>query len=153
MKISLGDLRSVIREVLENDVESQIEELQAEPEFKDLETFVAMKLDNEEHSYDFVELQALARNIDAAKIVDKKRKISSASPAATSMVRNELDGYGLTFVAREAIKKTRGFTSSVHGTSPFAGMSGGSGIGDGGLRMGGGPGAMGSGERKITFKR
>lgn len=153
MKIRLGDLRNIIREVLEGDVEAQIEELQGEPEFADLEAFVAMKLDNDETSYNFVELQALARNIDAAKIVDKKRKISSASPATTSMVRDELDGYGLKFIGREAIKATRGFTSSTHGTSPFAGMSGGSGIGDGGLRMGGGPGAMGSGVGKTTFRR
>jgi len=157
MKLSIGELRSIIREVLEKDVEAQIEDLQEElkdiKSIKDLEAFVTMKLDNDEDSYNFVELQALARNIDAAAKDLEKWEISSASLATTSMVRNELEGYGLKFVAREAIKKTRGFKSSVHGTSPFAGMAGGSGIGDGGLRMGGGPGAMGGGKRMTTFSK
>ncbi|NDE18421.1 hypothetical protein EBZ80_26280, partial [bacterium] len=98
MKLSIGELRSIIREVLEKDVEAQIEDLQEElkdiKSIKDLEAFVTMKLDNDEDSYNFVELQALARNIDAAAKDLEKWEISSASLATTSMVRNELEGYG-----------------------------------------------------------
>jgi len=91
MKLSIGELRSIIREVLEKDVEAQIEDLQEElkdiKSIKDLEAFVTMKLDNDEDSYNFVELQALARNIDAAAKDLEKWEISSASLATTSMVR------------------------------------------------------------------
>lgn len=151
MKLTVGELRKIICEVLEDDAEEQIEELQASPEFKNLDSFVNMKLDDDDYSYSFVELQALARNLDALKSGEKKKLISSASKSTTGAVRSELDGFGFKFVGRQPLKSTRGIASSSHGTSPFVGMAGGSGMGSGregpiGFGMGGGPGAIGSGK-------
>lgn len=151
MKIRLGDLRRIIREVLEGDVEGQIEELQGEPEFKSVEAFAGMKLDNDEFEYNFVELQALARNIDQEAT---ENPVATASQATINGVRGELEGLGFKFVGRAPVKRVRGVTSSVHGTSPFVGMHGGSGAGgfggEAGFGMGGGPGAMGSGKKWVA---
>ena len=153
MKLSIRELRGIIREVLEKDVEAQIEKLQGEPEFASVEKFIESKLDDDDYSYNFIELQALARNIDQSTKMSKRLRVGDASLKTVDVVRAQLDGMGFKFVGRETVKKTRGFTSSVHGTSPFAGMAGGSGIGDGGLRIGGGPGAMGGGKRMTTFSK
>jgi len=148
MKIRLNDLRRIIREVLEGDIEAQIEELQGQPEFGDVEMFAGMKLDNDEYEYNFIELQALARNIDQATT---EELVATASQATINKVRGELEGLGFKFIGRAPVKKVRGVTSSVHGTSPFVGMHGGSGAGgfggEAGFGMGGGIGAMGSGKK------
>lgn len=152
MKIRLSDLRRIIREVLEDDVEEQIEELQGEPEFKNVELFADMKLDNEEFEYNFVELQALARNADQKDVSRSKVRVSSASQATVNKIRDELEGLGFKFVGRKPLKSVRGVTSGIHGSSPYAGMHSGSGMGINsagpvGFGMGGGPGAMGSGKK------
>jgi len=152
MKIQLGDLRQIIREVLEDDAEDQIDELQGEPEFKSVESFADMKLDNDEFEYSFVELQALARNVDQKDVSRSKVRVSSASQATVDKIRNELDGLGFKFVGRKPLKSVRGVTSGIHGSSPYAGMYSGSGVGINaagpvGFGMGGGPGAMGSGKK------
>lgn len=148
MKIRLSELRQIIREVLEGDIEAQIEELQGQPEFGSVEMFADMKLDNDEYDYNFIELQALARNIDQAAT---EELVATASQATINKVRGELEGLGFKFIGRAPVKKVRGVTSSVHGTSPFVGMHGGSGAGgfggEAGFGMGGGPGAMGSGKK------
>ena len=153
MKLSVRELRVIIREVLEKDVEAQIEDLQEEPEFTSVEKFIETKLDDDDYSYSFIELQALARNIDQTTKKNKRLRVGDASMKTVDVVRAQLDGMGFKFIGREKLQKTRGFKSSAHGTSPFAGTSGGSGIGDGGLRIGGGPGAMGGGKRMTTFSK
>jgi hypothetical protein len=144
MRIQIGKLRRVIREVLEDDVERQIEELQDESEFKSVEAFAGMKLDNDEFEYNFVELQALARNIDQEAT---ENPVATASQATIDKVRGELEGLGFEFVGRAPVKKIRGVTSSVHGTSPFVGMHGGSGAGGFGGEAGFGMGGVRSGRK------
>jgi hypothetical protein len=150
MKIKLSELRQIIREVLEDDVEERIEELQEESEFKDIGSFIEMKLENDEYEYGFVELQALARNMMAAMQGGRASSYSSPSAVIVDRIKRELRDMGFKFVGREPLKKTRGFTSPMHGSNRFAGMAGGSGMGssfDGpsGFGIGGGPGAIGGG--------
>ena len=152
MKIRLGDLRQIIREVLEDDVEDQIEELQGQPEFKSVEVFADMKLVNEDFEYNFIELQALARNMDQGNVSSSKSRVSTASKATVDRIRDELDGLGFKFVGRAPLKSVRGIRSGMHGSNPYAGMHSGSGMGINsagpvGFGMGGGPGAMGSGKK------
>jgi hypothetical protein len=152
MKVSVGDLRRIIHEILEEDIEEQIETLQGEPEFKNLEMFTNFKLDNDEFEYNFVELQALSRNMDQKGMSRVKVHVSAASQTTVDKIRNELEGLGFKFVGRKPLKNIRGVTSGIHGTSPFVGMYGGSGMGINasgpvGFGMGGGPGAMGSGKK------
>ena len=52
MKITVGRLRSVISEVLEKEAESEIEALRREPQMREVESFIAFKLDNDEYEYD-----------------------------------------------------------------------------------------------------
>jgi hypothetical protein len=150
MKMLLSELRQVIREILEAEVEEQIEELQNDVAFRDVGSFIESKLENEEFDYSFVELQALARNEMHKSIGGKKSHVTSPSQSVVDRIKGELKGMGFKFVGREPLRKTRGVTSPVHGSHPFAGMAGGSGMGsslDGptGFGMGGGPGAMGGG--------
>ena len=152
MKITISELRQIIREVLEDDVEDQIEELQGQPEFKSVEVFADMKLVNEDFEYNFIELQALARNEDQRSVSRSKSRVSTASKTTVDRIRNELDGLGFKFVGRAPLKSVRGIRSGIHGSSPYAGMHSGSGMGINsagpvGFRMGGGPGAMGSGKK------
>ena len=138
MKMLLSELRQVIREILEAEVEKEIEELQNDVAFQDVGSFIESKLENEEFDYSFVELQALARNEMHKSIGGKKSHVASPSQSVVDRIKDELNGMGFKFVGREPIRKGRGFTSPSHGKNPFASMSAGSG-------MGGGPGAMGGG--------
>ena len=150
MKMLLSELRRVVREVLEGDLEERIEELQVSPEFQGVQAFVDYKVDSEEYEYDFAELQALARN-EAQKKVGGKLTVSVPPQGTIDKIRRELEGeWGFKFVGRQPVRKGRGFTSPSHGKHPGAGMSAGSGMSSGwggptGFGMGGGPGAMGGG--------
>lgn len=150
MKTTLGMLRSLIIETLEKEVENQIEALRDEPEFRSIQTFIDDRLDSDIYEYNFMELHALARNMTQASM-GKKHQISAATIDKLEQVKKELNELGFKFVGRMIPKKTRGFTSSAHGTHPFAG-SGGGGSGFGSDRSGqtftsygGGPGAIGGG--------
>ncbi len=130
--------------------EDDVEALVGEPEFKNVETFVAAKLDNDEYSFNAVELQALARRADEEKL---GHDVGLASPLTTKSIKQSLvDDFGFKFDPRQPAKHFRGGMSSSHGSHPFAGSGGGgSGFGSdfgGGTftSYGGGPGAMGSGE-------
>lgn len=139
-----------IVEALDDDDEEAIAELMKQPEFKDIDAFIANKLDNDEFDYGFLELQALARNAARKRTHDKR--VTNASKEDIDGVRKALEGgMGFQYVAREPIKRTRGHLSNSHGTHPFAG-SGGGGSGFGSDRsgttftsFGGGPGAIGGG--------
>lgn len=148
MKIRLSELRSIIREVLEDDVEEEIDEMMASPEYGDIDSFVEYKFDNDEAVYNFMELQAVARNLTQEKL---GKPVTVAAKGDIDLVKSAAESYGLKFVGREPIRRVRGVTSSAHGTSPFVGMHGGTGMGgfggSDGIGMGGGPGAMGSGKK------
>jgi len=129
------------------ETEDEIEEMRGSPEFRDIDTFAEYKLDNEEDSYDWKELQALARNLAALRV---GRPEAAASKADVDTVKKELDSIGFSFVPREALKAVRGATSNSHGTHPFANSGGGGsgfssdrGGGGGFTSFGGGPGAVG----------
>ena len=47
MKITIGQLRSIISEVLEKEAESEIDELRREPQMQNVESFAAFKLEND----------------------------------------------------------------------------------------------------------
>jgi curved DNA-binding protein CbpA len=137
-------------EAQENETQDEIEELRHTPEFRDTDAFVAMKLDNDEFSYTFVELQALARNATAQRTGN--RDVTVPSQTDVTRVRATLEGeIGFKYVPRQPIKDVRGARSNAHGTHPFAGSGGGgSGFGsdfNGGTftSFGGGPGAVGGG--------
>ena len=152
MELTIQQLRALISEVIEPDLEEQIVDLMGEPGFDSVNGFAEAKLDNDEFDFNFVELQALARNLTAKKKGLKAKTVSEADSAVVKSAKEELESLGFTFVGRKEVKKTRGFTSSAHGTHPFAG-SGGGGSGfssdmdfDGGFTsFGGGPGAIGGG--------
>jgi hypothetical protein len=139
------------RDNREDAFDDNIDEMIKQPEFKDVDSFVNYKLDNEEFEFSTQELQALVHN------TEKKRlgyNVSSVSSGATSNLRSILvNDYGFKFVPRAPVKFSRGGMASSHGTNPYAGMGGGgSGAGSemskhvGGFHgMGGGPGAMGGG--------
>lgn len=132
------------REAQEGDLQDQIDELRGTPEFEDVDAFMAMKLDNDELTYDFVELQALARNLTAQRTGNSA--ISTPGQQDLNAVRGALEGeMGFKYLPRQPTKDVRGATSNQHGTHPFAGAGGGgSGFGDGGFTgMGKGPGAIG----------
>lgn len=152
MKLSIQDLRSLIRETLESDVEEQIEELMEQPEYQTLEAFIEFKYDNDETEYNFMELQAVGRNLTRRKL-DRKMQgmIVGAGQSVVDQIKKTMEEYGIKFVGRQPLKKVRGVTSSKHGSHPFAGNSGGSGMGWGpdgpiGFGMGGGVGSMGGGK-------
>jgi len=146
-------LKSYIRTLLENledDVEDQIDELCSTPEYKSVNDFLEYKLNNEEYEFNFIELQALARNETKARTGDKRT--SAASQKETESIKDVLvRDYGFEFIPREKLKQTRGFTSPLNGKSRWAGQGGGgSGFGSdfGGstfTSFGGGAGAMGGG--------
>jgi len=140
----LRQLRSVISEALEAEAESEIDELRSEPQMRDVESFAAFKLDNDEYEYGFTELQALARNISSIRL--NRRDLSEPSQIDVDNVKKELADFGFKFVGREPIKQTRGYKTAL-GTHPFANSGGGgSGFGSGGFTSsGGGIGAIGSG--------
>lgn len=133
----------MILETLEDDVEEQIDELRSMPEFSDIDAFVAAKLDDDQYEFNYVELQALARNQTQATSGDKRT--GAASQTTTEKIRSILvNDYGFKFVGREKLKQTRGFTSPLNGKNRWAGQGGGgSGFSSGGLKMGGGSGTAG----------
>jgi hypothetical protein len=135
----------MIKETLEDEIEDQIDIVRKDPRCKTIDAFIEAKLDDDEYEYNFIELQALARNI-ASK---EKGYDKLASPSETASVKRALSDVGLKFIGREPIKNTRGICSPSHGTHPFAG-SGGGGSGSGTsfegpsfMGFGGGPGAIG----------
>lgn len=133
MKITVGQLRTLIREGINDDADDfndAVDELMKEPHMKTIDDFVAHKYEEEEESFGTVELQALARNLylsDAGRDV-KKGALATAPASYRDKVKAELDGYGLKFVPRDKVKHTRGFTSPFHGSNRYAGNHGGSGF-------------------------
>jgi len=149
MKICIGDVKRIIHEALEEDLDDKIEAIRKEPNFSSVSAFMSAKFDDDDYEYDFIELQTLARNATS------KRKgiklISMASDVDIAAIKKELNDMGFKFIGRQPSKKVRGFTSNAHGTHPFAG-SGGGGSGFGSdfagsthTAFGGGPGAIGGG--------
>lgn len=113
------------------------------------EEFIDMKINDDDFEFDHIELQALARMRTRQRTGNRN---ATASFQDTRDVKQELIDAGLEQASRsrdEGESRTRGFTSSAHGTHPFAGSgSGGSGMGSNregpiGFGMGGGPGAIG----------
>lgn len=133
----------MILETLEDNVEDQIDELRSLPEYSDIDAFVAAKLDDDQYEFNYVELQALARNETQFELGDKR--VGAASQAKTEKIRSILvNDYGFKFIGREKLKQTRGFTSPLNGKNRWAGQGGGgSGFSSGGLKMGGGSGTAG----------
>lgn len=149
MQITLGTLRKIITEALDQELSDQIEELMLEPYTSSVESFVEFKLENEETDFTPAELQAIAKNIWLEDGGDERGIVPVRY---VKIVKAELiDGYGMKFIPREPTRKTRGFNSSYYGTHPFAGSgAGGSGFGTGFdgpsfTSFGGGPGAIGGG--------
>jgi len=139
------------KEAMSGEVEDEIDELRQSPEFKSVDDFMAMKLDDDDFVYNFMELQALARNLAAQRTGD--RRVTVPSPTDVAAVRKTLeDEFGFKYVPREPARDVRGSSSNSHGTHPFAGSGGGgSGFssdregGGGFTAFGGGPGALGGG--------
>lgn len=133
------------------DVEDEIDELRRSPEYMDVDAFMNMKLDDDDFVYNFMELQALARNMAAKRTGDPR--VAVASKSDVDAVRKVLESeFGFKYVPREPARDVRGASGSAHGTHPFAGMGGGgSGFssdregGGGFTSFGGGPGAIGGG--------
>lgn len=142
--VTPGDWRSRTDAAFESDIEALV----SEPEYRSIDAFISSKLDNDDYSFSTIELQALARNIDAGRL---GHGVNTASLATLKSVKHDLINFGLDFSPREPVKFTRGTQSSAHGTHPFAGSGGGgSGFGSdfGGTTFtsyGGGPGAIGGG--------
>jgi hypothetical protein len=140
---SIGDYR----EVEERHFEESIEDLMNSPEFDSVEAFIEYKLDDENYEVTAKELQALTRKLDL-----DERGIVGALPPATlvSRIKTELTDLGFTFVAREKVKDFRGSFSAAHGKNRFAGMGGGgSGVSNGGIGLGSGPGVVANSGRTI----
>jgi hypothetical protein len=137
MKIS----KKFIFESLEESIEEQIDELRLSPEMQSLDTFINYKLDNEELSYNWIELQALSRNLTAQNAKfnkDYSDAVSAASPYIIHTVRKTLEEeMGFEFIPREKMKDVRGFSSNPHGSNRWVGNHGGSGFIDHVGAMGG----------------
>lgn len=136
MKITVQELRNIVQSVIaeainddQDDFNDAVEEMMKQPEMKSLESFAEFKFDNEEETFDTLELQALARNLflqDTKGI--KKGQVATAPSQYRDKVKTELAGYGLKFVPRDKIKQVRGVTSPLNGSNRFAGNHGGSGF-------------------------
>jgi hypothetical protein len=145
-RISRGASTKDWGETADSNFEDEIKQLRKDPEYKNLETFVSYKFDDEQSTYTAVELQALVRNVD----FNDRRMFDALPPnQLINDVKEELSSYGLKLVPREKVKHFRGSMSSAHGSSPFAGtVGGGSGFMNGGyLGIGGGPGIISTGEK------
>jgi hypothetical protein len=135
----------------ESATDDEIEGLRTMPEFEDVDSFMEQKLEDDDYSYTWVELQALARNRAELRLL---APVAVASKQDIDAVRKQLEvDFGLKFIPREPRKELRGFSSNPNGTHPFAGSGGGGTgfssdmTGGGGFTSyGGGPGAMGSGK-------
>lgn len=133
-----------------SELEDQIEDLRSLPEFVDIDSFMNLKLEDDDLTFSFVELQALARNAASQRL---GHKVDVAGQGDIKSIRSVLEkDMGFRLIVREPVRNIRGATSNPNGTHPFAG-SGGGGSGfsssrDGGggfTSFGGGPGAIGSG--------
>jgi hypothetical protein len=108
MRITLGELRQIISEAIDDDSDDfndTVDELMKEPHMKDVESFVEYKYEEEEETYSTLELQALARNLylkDAGRDV-KKGSLATAPAAYRDRVKGELNGYGLKFSPRDTV--------------------------------------------------
>lgn len=115
--------------------EEEIVEMMELPEYASVEAFASFLYDDERESFTDVELQAVARN---------ETGIHAPNAMQVRNVKDDLIGYGFTFVPRQPVKQFRGARSNAHGTHPFAGSGGGgTGFSSGGLGLGTGPGAIG----------
>ena len=135
------------RGVQDQAFQDEVEELMSEPEYSDVDTFVNYKFDDEQNSFNAVELQAISRNVDAKRLKIDPSEMSAAAENTVKLVKAEIISYGLTYEPRKPTKHFRGSMSSGHGKHPFAGAgAGGTGAMAGGLiGMGRGPGAIGGG--------
>lgn len=85
------------------------------PEFSSIESFIQMKIDDDDHSFDHNDLQELSFYLRRANLHG---------------IRVELESHGLTLQRREHDKRVRGFTTSSHdrwygpGSCPTHGGSG-----------------------------
>ena len=85
-----------------------------DPEHESVEAFVEFCMDDEQDTFTHVDLADLAY----------------ATQTSRSVVRKELESYGLTLAVRAPEKRTRGFTTSSHdrwygpGSSKMHGWSG-----------------------------
>lgn len=170
MRITVGDIRRLIRETLEDDIEETIRDRFEEPEFDSIPEFVAFKVNNDEKTYDLVELHVLARKkmmkarpgvfdlrdrfptSPSKVIIDEVHwEIYEALETMKDDPKSRVDKrYELNYVPRTPPQTSRGFTSNPHGRHPFAGQGGGGtgfstsfGGGGGFTSYGGGPGAVG----------
>jgi hypothetical protein len=132
----------VLEESLEDDLEEKIDELRTDSTFESVDSFAEEKLNNDEFEYNFLELQALARNVAEKRL---GHDVTVAPTRDIEAVKLALGDLGFKFVGRQVTKHVRGVTSNAHGTHPFAGSgAGGTGFSSDGLGVGSGPGAMGS---------
>ena len=157
MEITLLELRTIIREAIDDDRDDfndAVDELMKQPEMKSIEAFVEAKYDDDDETYGTLELQALARNLylkdqrGQGKV--HKHTLATAPAEYRERVKNDLTGYGLKFVPREKMKQHRGFTAPFHGTSGLKDMHGGSGF-DNSFNTPKGPGTVWSAGDKSTL--
>lgn len=130
------------------DLDDDIESMRRTPEFKTLDSFMEYKFDDDDLTFDWIELQALARNA-AERRLNKQNVVPG--PKDIESVKDVLvKQMGFKFKPREPERSIRGATDNSHGTHPFAGSGGGGsgfssdrGGGGGFTSFGGGPGAIG----------
>lgn len=138
-----------LREVMEPELEEQVEELRLDPAFQSIDEFMAYKIDDEDYDYNYIELQALGRNLTAQRT--GRDDVVVAAKVDLDEVKLALHEMGFKFIGRQPIRQGRGFLKGAHGTHPYAGSgAGGSGFGSDfsgptGTSFGGGPGAIGGG--------
>lgn len=141
-EIALRELRLIIKETLEHAIEEEVEDLTYEPEFRNIDSFVQYKIDNEEDSFSFIELQALSRS--TYRQLPDVPDVALASKRHVDEIKSELMSYGLNYVPRAPIKNVRGIQSPMHGTCRYKGNCAGTGTNIGGwIGIGGGKGSIG----------
>ena len=128
-------LKKIILEVIlehfadeDKDLNREVEEFMALPEFASVEAFAEFKYENDEETYSVAELQALSKNIFIAEHPELDPDTIFAPQSIRERVKNELGSYGLKFIPRKVQKQTRGFTAPIHGSNRYAGNHGGSGF-------------------------
>lgn len=149
MKISIGELRALIKEALSNEDQKEVLELMKQPEFDDVISFAESKIDNDETTYTFVEMNALAFKEYARATGITPRSLSTVPKEYIDRIKAQLAEFELTLQPRATSTNVRGFTAPKHGSNRYAGNAGGSGTNTGGwIGIGGGQGAMGG---KYTY--